>query len=198
MQTHIRVAVGTAATLAAAAAVLAFGIGSALAGKGACATIQSGLIHDSAGNALTVGYDRYGYNYQAHEFNGTYDSYDRVLDGKVNGQVVPYAEDSLQMKWSNDWLSNTDCNGDGLLDRGASGTSQGWLTNHVEGSYVDGAGVTQHYTDFVKIVWVGPGGDLWGQYTVLQEVYNDTGGGTFRTKAAAPGLGLNDGWTVLP
>ncbi|HET7573219.1 MAG TPA: hypothetical protein VFJ77_11195 [Gaiellaceae bacterium] len=191
-------AAGAAVTLVAAAAALAIGLGSAAAAKGACATIQSGLIHDSTGNALTTGYDRYGYNYQGHEFNGTYDGVDRVLDGKYFGTSAPWVSDSLQMKWSNDWLSNTDCNGDGLLDRGAGGVSQGWETNHASGTYVDANGDTQRYEDFAKIAWVGPGGDLWGQYTVLQEVYNDTGGGSFRTKAAAPGLGLNDGWTVAP
>ena len=28
-----------------------------------------------------MGTDKYGYNYNAHSFNGTYDSSDRVLDG---------------------------------------------------------------------------------------------------------------------
>ena len=197
MHRSVRTAATLGLTLAAAATVLALGVGTAAAGTKGCATIQSGQIHDTAGNTLTTGYDVYGYNYQAHEFNGTYDSSDRVLDGKYYGRTVPYAEDSLQMKWSNDWLSNTDCNGDGLLDRGTSGTSMGWLTNHISGNYVDASGSTQHYTDFAKIAWVGSGG-IWGQYDVIQEVYNDTGGGSYRTKIAAPGLGQNDGWTTLP
>ena len=82
------------------------------------------------------------------------------------------------------------------------GTSQGWLTNHVEGDYdSDGDGTQDaHFTDFVKIVWVGPGGDLWGEYTIIQEVYNDPAGGLhgLQLKAGAPGFGLNDGWTSLP
>ena len=46
-----------------------------------CATINDGTITDSAGNFIATGYDQYGYNYQAHMFNGTYDSSDRTLDG---------------------------------------------------------------------------------------------------------------------
>ena len=169
--------------------------------KGGCATIQHGALQDSLGNPLVVGFDQFGYNYQAHQFNGTYDSSDRVLDGTYWGQTGDFVDDHLSMKWSDDWLSNVDCDGDGKLDRGAdgSGISQGWLTNHLEGDYdSDGDGTQDaHYTDFVKIVWVGPGGSLWGQYEVIQEVYNDPVGGYhgLLDKMPSPGLGLNDGWT---
>ena len=167
--------------------------------KKGCTTIQSGTLYDSLGNQLVVGFDEFGYNYQAHEFNGTYDSVDRKLDGKYYGSTGDYVDDHLSMKWSDDWLSNVDCNGDGKLDRGASGTSQGWLTNHVEGDYdSDGDGIQDaHYTDFVKIVWVGPGGSLWGQYDIIQDVYNDPVGGYtgIYDKLPSPGFGLNDHWT---
>ncbi len=83
-----------------------------------CTNIQSGTITDSAGNTLSMGFDEFGYNYQAHLFNGTYDGYDRTLDGKVWGEVVDYADDNLIMKWSDEWLANVDCNDDGHLDRG--------------------------------------------------------------------------------
>jgi len=158
-----------------------------------CRTIQDGLL-DSMGRPLVLGYDQFGYNYQAHMFNGTYDSVDRVLDGKYWGQTGDFVDDRLRMKWSDDWLANKDCNGDGKLDRGTSGVSLGWETNHVEGDYIDADGNSQHYTYFVKIVWVGPGGPLWGQYDIIQENYNEPGE-MYRFKAAAPGLGLNDHWT---
>jgi hypothetical protein len=166
-----------------------------------CATIQDGTIVDSAGNPLEMGYDQYGYNYQAHMFNGTYDSSDRVLDGKYWGVATYYADDSLVMKWSDEWLANVDCNGDNKLDRGlvngtSDGISKGWTTNHVEGDY-DGKEGVHHYTDFVKIVWTGPGSPLWGQYTVVEEVYNDPAGGFtgLLDKVGAPGFGLNEHWT---
>jgi len=43
-------------------------------------------------------------------------------------------------------------------------------------------------------VRVGPGGSLWGQYEIIQEVCNDPVGGFhgLYLKVAAPGLGLND------
>lgn len=160
-----------------------------------CATIQDGTILDSAGNPITVGYDAYGYNYQAHIFDGYAGNYSRPATPVTSG-------DKLVMKWSDSWVANVDCDGDHKLDRGlvdgvVSGISKGWETNHYIGSYEDDDGSVQHYTDFVKIVWVGPGGDLWGQYHVIQEVYNDTGSGNYRFKDGAPGLGLNDQWTTL-
>src|SRR3990172_2146189 len=50
-----------------------------------CATIQSGTITDSVGNPVALGYDPFGYHYQAHMLNGRYDSADRNLDGTYWG-----------------------------------------------------------------------------------------------------------------
>lgn len=176
--------------------------GAGVAGGGqSCTSIRDGGLIDSMGNPLVLGYDAYGYNYQAHMFNGTYDAFDRVLGNDTSD----FADDNLIMKWSDAWLANVDCNDDGKLDRGlidgdVGGTSLGWLTNQNEGDYFDADGVEQHYTYFAKIVWVGPGGSLWGQYKIIQEVYNDPAGGFhgLQVKVGAPGFGLNDGWTSLP
>lgn len=163
-----------------------------------CATIKDGTITDIAGNVLVNGYDQWGYNYQAHMFNGYYNNYSRPPVPVTSG-------DNLIMKWSDSWLANVDCNGDGKLDRGlvdgvVGGTSLGWLTNQVNGSYTDANGDNQHYTDFVKIVWTGPGSPLWGQYTIIQEVWNDPSAGYngLFDKVGVPGFGLNDQWTTLP
>ena len=182
--------------------LLVLALPSAVGADAGCTTIQDGTLTDSAGNLLEMGFDQFGYNYQAHLFVGTYDSSDRNLDGTYWGSTADYADDSLIMKWSDDWLSNTDCTGDGKLDRGTSGTSLGWLTNQNEGDYDSDGNGTQdaHYTYFSKIVWVGPGGSLWGEYEVIQEVYNDPLGGFhgLQFKAVAPGFGLNDQWTTVP
>lgn len=173
-----------------------------------CVTIQSGTLVDSQGNPLVLGFDQFGYNYQAHLFVGTYDSSDRNLDGKYWGSTGDFVDDSLIMKWSDPWLANVDCNGDGKLDRGLGGDpnymgiSQGWLTNQNAGDYdLDGDGYQEtHYAYFAKIVWVGPGGPLWSQYEIIQEVYNDPFSGFvgLQLLQGAPGFGLNDGWTQLP
>lgn len=169
-----------------------------------CANIQDGTILDSSGNPITTGYDQYGYNYQAHLFNGTYDSSDRKLDGKYWGQTGDYVDDNLMMKWSDEWIANVDCNGDDKLDRGlvngvVGGYSMGWLTNQVEGWYdSDGDGSQDaHYTYFAKIVWVGPGGSLWGSFEVVMENYQDPLGMS-HFHEVAPGFGLNDHWTTIP
>jgi len=197
---HLRSAI-LGITVAALAIALA---APAMAKKPACATISGGTITDSAGNPISLGYDEFGYNYQAHLFVGTYDSSDRVLDGKYWGLTGDYVDDSLMMKWSNAWLANVDCDDDGKLDRGlvngvVGGISKGWLTNHVVGDYdSDGNGSQDaHFTDFVKIVWVGPGGALWNEYEIIQEVWNDPAGGFhgLYSKVGAPGFGLNDHWT---
>lgn len=171
-------------------------------GSGGCATIKDGTITDSAGNPITTGYDQFGYDYQSHMFNGTYDGVDRNWDGTYWGQTGDFVDDKLMMKWSDAWLANVDCNDDGKLDRGlvdgiVGGISKGWLTNHVEGDYLDGAGNLQSYTYFVKIVWTGPGSPLWGEYTVIQEVYDDPAGGLEGLQnKSTPGFGQNDHWTT--
>ena len=154
-----------------------------------CATIQGGTIVDIAGNRVTTGYDQWGYNYQAHIFNGRYCDYDRVEGGL-------YCDVNLVMKWSNTWLSNKDCDDppDGLLDRHHGFDSYigsgAWLTNHQSGTCEDENGKEWHWTYFVKIVaapadahavggyWytaddveIGP--VIWGAFAIVQEVEND-------------------------
>lgn len=157
----------------------------------ACTTIQDGTLISSAGEALDTGYDQWGYNYQAHIFNGKYcDAY------RDAAWCQPYADVDLEMKWNDAWLSNQDCNSDGLLDRHNGFTSYigsgAWLTNHQKGVYVDGNGKRQRWSYFSKIVaapadadlvgttWfaadgteIGPA--IWGEFAIVQEVYNDTG-----------------------
>jgi hypothetical protein len=167
-----------------------------------CTKIQSGTLVDVAGNVIALGYDKWGYNYQAHIFNGLYENYSRPTP------VVAGGTENLVMKWSDDWLANVDCNGDGKLDRGLSegtsdGISKGWVTNHFEGDYLGSDGELHHYTYFVKIVYVGPvatpdpWGDkrVWGVYAIVEEIQTDKFGEyggrlKFVSRVTAPGLGL--------
>ena len=158
-----------------------------------CTTIQDGTLVNSANVLITTGYDQWGYNYQARIFNGMYcDSY------RDAAWCQPYKDVDLEMKWNDAWLSNKDCDGDGLLDRHFGYTSYigsgAWLTNHQKGVYLDGKGKKQRWTYFVKIVAVPAGAtkvggvwyaadgteigpDTWGEFATIQEVYNDTGSG---------------------
>jgi hypothetical protein len=162
--------------------------------KSSCNNIQSGLITTEVGTieTVTTGYDQWGYNYQAHMFNGRYCDFRRGESGWWDA----YCDDDLIMKWSDEWISNLDCDDgnsgipNGKLDRGldkstltSDGLSKGWLTNHQAGSYINDDGRKCKWTYFVKIVFVGPAptvGDdpwegyrIWGQYARIQSVYND-------------------------
>lgn len=158
-----------------------------------CVTIQDGTLLRSDGQVIETGFDEWGYNYQAHIFNGGYCDAYRNADW-----CQPYVDDELLMKWNDAWLSNQDCDDDGLLDRYygfASYIGSGaWLTNHQKGKYIDDNGKKQRWEYFVKIVaapadatsssgtWyaadgteIGPA--IWGAFAIIQEVYNDTGSG---------------------
>jgi hypothetical protein len=146
-----------------------------MAGKPSdCTRIQDGVLtysagHYLAGEPLTIGYDIFGYNYQAHLFNGSYanaylgrygfppydgddESYLAANPDAEYTWVWPYRDVCLNMKWNDAWLSNKDCDDDGALDRhyGFPGYigSGAWLTNHQWGYNDDGT----KWTYFVKIV----------------------------------------------
>lgn len=142
-----------------------------------CTKIQNGVLTYSAGHyleeePLAVGYDIYGYNYQAHMFNGYYantylggdgfppyegddEAYLAENPGAGTKWYWPYRDVQLLMWWNDAWLSNKDCNDDEVLDRHygfASYIGSGaWETNHQSGTYeMDGKICRWEY--FVKIV----------------------------------------------
>lgn len=171
-----------------------------------CTTIQDETLYSSIGELITLGYDEFGYNYEAHMYNGRYCDYDRVEGGD-------YCDDDLIMKWNDGWLSNKDCDGDGKLDRhyGYDGYigSGAWLTNHQSGK-VEVNGKLRKWTYFVKIaavpsnaykedsywytadgILIGP--VIWGSFAVIQEVLNDPSEGAhgiLYKSPAGPGFGI--------
>ena len=143
-----------------------------------CTTIQDGVLTYSAGHylegePLQVGYDIFGYNYQAHMFSGYYcnvylggagfppyegddDAYLAENPDAENHWAWPYRDVKLIMKWNDAWLSNKDCDDDGALDRHYGYDSYigsgAWETNHQSGSYTDEDGKEYKWNYFVKIV----------------------------------------------
>ncbi|MFC1727618.1 hypothetical protein ACFL0Y_03795 [Patescibacteria group bacterium] len=98
-----------------------------------CEYIKDGTLtynsgHYLEGELLTMGYDVFGYNFQAHMFN---DSFANAYLGRPGSQLPPYTGDDeaylaanlsaeshwtwqfrnvdLQMKWNDAWLSNKNC-----------------------------------------------------------------------------------------
>jgi len=196
----------------------------------ACTTIQDGVLTYSAThylnpNPLKIGYDEYGYNYQAHMFKGSYanvylgsdgfppykgddNAYaqrltDEGLSNPDNKWYWPYRNVDLLMKWNNAWLANTDCDGDGLLDRHYEFTSYigsgAWETNHMKGG--EGKDSWTYFTKIVAApadatlnsgVWynaegieIGP--SIWGEFATIMEV--ESGLGATYISPAGPGFG---------
>ena len=170
--------------------------------KDKCATIQQGGLFGSDGVEITTGFDDWGYNYQGRKFKGGYcDSY------RDAAWCQPYADVNLAMKWNDAWLSNKDCDGDGLLDRHNGHDSYigsgAWLTNHQSGEYegVDGKRCTWVY--FTKIVaapaeayedngyWYTEDGTeigpvIWGAFATVQTVSNDACAGEHGVQYLSP------------
>jgi hypothetical protein len=141
--------------------------------KVSCTTIQDQVLtysagHFLAGQPIPLGFDMYGYNYQAHMFKGSYanaylggygyppyngDDATYLAENPtvVNTWVWPYRNDHLLMKWNDAWLSNKDCDGDGKLDRHYGFDSYigsgAWETNEESGTDANGK-----WTYFAKIV----------------------------------------------
>jgi len=203
--------------------------------KNECTKIQDGILtyppyHYLAGQPLQVGYDIFGYNYQAHSFNeyfvnvyigdyglppyqGDYETYLAEHPDATDLWLWPYRHIQLVMKWNDAYLSNTDCDGDGSIDRfygHAHAIGSGaLLTNHQAGTYIGDDGKEHQWKYFVKIVaaptgaykedgvWyradgteIGP--DFQQEFAIIQSVFNDPYNGAHgieRLSPATPGFG---------
>jgi len=181
-----------------------------LAKKSGCTTIQSGELITSDGMVIETGYDQWGYNYQAHMFNGGYCDAYRDADW-----CQPWADVNLMMKWNDAWLSNKDCDGDGLLDRHLGFDSYigsgAWCTNHQSGTYEDADGNDCNWNYFVKIVaapddattdggvWYNADGTeigpvIWGAFAIIQQVENDPCAGIHGLQYVSPDRAGLGGW----
>jgi len=118
------------------------------------------------------------------------------------------------MKWNDAWISNTDCDGDGKLDRHFGFEcyigSGAWETNHQSGEYEED-GKTCKWNYFVKIIavpadaelvdgiWynadgveIGP--EIWGSFAIIQHVENDLCAGIHGMQYTSPDHSGLGGW----
>ncbi|MDT8782044.1 MAG: hypothetical protein IAX22_05285 [Candidatus Bathyarchaeota archaeon] len=123
-------------------------------------------------------------------YNGDAETYLEENPTAANHWAWPYRDETLIMKWNDAWLSNKDRDGDGKLDRHYGYPSYigsgAWETNHQFGTNEDGS----KWNYFCKIVavpadatksdgyWYDADGNvigsvIWGEFAVIQEVYND-------------------------
>ena len=176
----------------------------------ACTTIQSGELLASDGSTIETGFDAWGYNYQARMFDGGYcDAY------RDAAWCQAYSDVDLKMKWNDAWLSNKDCDGDGLLDRHAGYDayigSGAWITNHQAGEYEGDDGAVCKWNYFVKIVaapddavsdggiwWNADGTEIgsviWGDFAIIQQVENDGCAGLHGLQYVSPDHAGFGGW----
>ena len=186
-----------------------------------CTRIQDGELGYSAGHylegtPLTIGYDIFGYNYQAHLFNGYYcnvylggagfppydgdsESYLAANPGAESHWAWPYRDVWLNMKWNDAWLSNRDCDDDGKLDRhfgSASYIGSGaWETNHMRGDdWVYFTKIVAVPADANKVggIWFTADGteigpDIWGSFATVLDV--ESGMGATYVSPSGPGFG---------
>ena len=180
-----------------------------------CATIQGGSIYTKDHELIGTGYSEWGYNYQGHMYNGMYCDYHPVYrPGGAHHEscMEDYGNNQLMMKWNDAWLSNKDCDQDGVLDRyfgyDSYIGSHAWLTNHERGVYEEN-GKSCSWNYFVKIVaapsdaytsgntwYMADGTELgeviWGSFAIIQSIYNDTCAGEHGVEylsPAGPGFG---------
>ncbi len=153
-----------------------------VAQKSSCTTIKDGVLtyalatgypnHYLGNELLKPGFDMFGYNYQAHLFNGSYaniylsranfppyegddEAYLAENPTAESHWAWPYRNTTAMMKWNEGWLSKMDCNNDGVLDRPSQVKGSGaWLTNHIQEDYEGEDGEICSYSYFVKIVAV--------------------------------------------
>jgi len=178
--------------------------------KDVCTTIQSGELVGSDGFVIEVGFDDWGYNYQGKMFKGGYcDSY------RDAAWCQDYKDVDLLMKWNDAWISNQDCDDDGLLDRHYGFDSYigsgAWLTNHQSGEYEGEDGGICKWNYFVKIVaapadayadggvWFNADGVeigpvIWGAFAIIQQVENDNCAGLHGLQFNSPDHSGLGGW----
>jgi hypothetical protein len=166
-------------------------------------SIEDGMLINGSGEVIVTNFDRWGYNYRTHTFNGFIENADCCGPFVENGTI-------LQMKWNDAWLSNMDFNRDRKLDRHSGYDcykgSGAWVTNNQRGMCIGKDGTPCKWEYFVKIVaapvnatlsdgvWytahgerIGPA--IWGEFAIIQEVYNDPCGAVERhcSPPVAPG-----------
>jgi len=188
--------------------LLLMSTGLVMAKKDNGTTIQDGVLtysagHYLAGEPLMIGYDPWGYNYQAHMFKGFYanvylggagfpayegntEAYLAENPGAASHWAWPYRDIQLVMKWNDAWLSNKDRDGDGKLDRHHGHPtyigSGAWETNHQWGdgwNYFCKIVAAPSDANNVGGIWYSNDGIeigpvIWGQFATILEISNDS------------------------
>ncbi len=150
-----------------------------------CALIEDGTLTLSDGTPVALGEDGWGYDYQEHSFQGDYCA-------SNHQQSCAYQGTELAMVWNDAWLSSTDCDHEGKLDRhygfdtyrGSAAEMHGAM----HGRYTDGGKACDYYYYYRYVAaplnatksnnqWYAADGTLlgsvvWTDFYVAQTSYN--------------------------
>lgn len=114
-----------------------------------CVKIKDGILRTSDGELIVLGFDRWGYNYQSHIFKGF------PINANRQGEPVTDGDVKVIIRWNDAFLSNKDCDGDGILDvhfgHDSYIGSWAWLSNRFYGTYEGADGRTHHWWHFILI-----------------------------------------------
>jgi hypothetical protein len=157
-------------------------------------------VQTEDGDIISPGFDPWGYNYKAHKFKGPLENVAH------DGDPVESSDTYVMIKWNNAYLSNYDCDDDGMLDPHCGNDSYAgsgaWLTNHVKWTYIGEDGREHKAQVFIKLV-AKPSADfdcasiggveVQEVFCEIQRVYHDAyqGAHGLDYKADSSGLG---GW----
>ena len=136
-----------------------------------CLKINSGeIIYDNnsgilSGQPIQPGKDAYGFNYQAHSFDGYYinsilgiyglppytgDESTYLIENPsitTYGNLWEVRDWELKSKWNDAYQSNKSCDGDAYLDAPFGYVDTGaWVTIHLSGIYPDGGRWSDKFT----------------------------------------------------
>jgi len=119
-----------------------------------CAKISDGGLFESVDNPAVQGKNQWGYNYQAHRYDGTFCNHIPYFrEGNPGGEWCKEkrADYKLTMKWNDAWLSDRSCDGDEFLDQNREPGSGAWYTSKFEWEKTKN-GKPCKWSHFVKFV----------------------------------------------
>lgn len=141
------------------------------------------------GNVVATGFDEFGYNRCARNFNGTFGGWCAKM-GQAPDCAGVLGSTKLIMKWNAGWdLGN--------FEGWTSASYDAWLDNEIRGNYLDGTPFSEHFKTHWDAGCTASGGVtssnggtcIWGLFEVLMDQGTEGGVHTWWAKLSPAGFG---------